>query len=125
VIKGDNYQTMTIDKLAVLYSDYEKTFQLYQRDLDIIKKVQGPQHLDVARIQGNLQYSIIVCENTGKHSHIIKGHLKTKEKVLSSQHPDVALALNNLSLLCYQMEDYKQARALQLRIEELSNNQKQ
>ena len=67
--------------------DYEKALPLYQRALEIIEKVLGPQHPDVATTLNNLA---VLYESMGDYEKALPLYqraLEIREKVLGSATP--------------------------------------
>ncbi|MHB8101221.1 MAG: tetratricopeptide repeat protein [Methanosarcina sp.] len=83
----------------------EKALPLYQRALDIVENVLGPQHLNVAiTLHGHAELYRLM----GDYEKALPLYLRAldiREKVLGPQHPDVATTLNNLAGLYESMGD--------------------
>jgi tetratricopeptide (TPR) repeat protein len=64
-----------------------------------------------ARLYRQALRSVIVAQGP-EHPSVYRRALVLKEKLLGANHPDVALTLNNLAVLCKQEGRYDKAAAL-------------
>jgi len=104
-----------LEKIA----QYEQALPLYLRALEILEKVLGKEHPDVATSLNNLA---MLYNSQGKYEEALPLYLRALEiweKVLGKEHPNVATSLNNLALLYDDQGKYEEALPLYLRALEI------
>lgn len=77
-------------------AEYDKALEYFTRALDILEKVQGKEHPDVALLRNNIG---TVYYHLGSYANALKYHtmaLGIREKVLGKEHPDVASSYSHI-----------------------------
>jgi len=85
--------------------DYEKALPLYQRALEIIEKVLGPQHPDVATTLNNLAGLYYHTERYEEALPLLERSLKIFESKLGPAHPNFKTTEQNIKVLKAKMEE--------------------
>lgn len=124
---GDTRYAASLNGLGRVYRDqgrYEEAATKYKQGLDIRRRALGPDHPDVAEIEGNLAG---VYRDTKQYegAHTLYEHaLRCDIQAFGKVHPYVATDLNNLGGLLRDMGRYEEAleksnMALELRLQVL------
>jgi CHAT domain-containing protein/Tfp pilus assembly protein PilF len=90
---------------------YEEARHSAERELAIIEKVYGPQHIYFAR---SLNCLAIACDVTGDYAKaetLFQRALEIREKELGPRHPDVAQVLLNLARHYNDTGDFRKAES--------------
>ncbi|MBL6945966.1 MAG: CHAT domain-containing protein [Rhodospirillales bacterium] len=101
---------------------YDEAEPLYERNLEIVERSLGPNHLSTANEANNLANLYSDQYRFDEADRLYKRALAIREKIRGPHHPDVADVLNNLAIL-YSSNDriddsfglYKRALAIQER----------
>lgn len=110
--------TRTLDTCAwasYFSGDAGKAEELFLRSLSIREKSLGPAHIDVANSTQNLAR---FYQKRGSYSKSLKYYqeaLAAKEKLLGPNHQEVAEALDQYACAMRQLDNIKEAEALQMR----------
>ncbi|EAW37505.1 kinesin light chain-like protein [Lyngbya sp. PCC 8106] len=94
---------------------YNEAIPILKRVLEIIERLLGENHPDVAQSLNNLA---ILYRDQGRYSEaepLFQRSLTIYEKALGENHPDVAQSLNNLAQLYYSQGRYSEAEPLHQR----------
>ena len=76
---------------------YDKALPLYQRALQIVEKVLGPEHPRTATSLNNLALQYKTLGAYDQALPLYQRALAIREKALGPEHPDTAVSLNNLA----------------------------
>jgi len=102
----------TLADIAKLYSDcaeYDDSFRLYKKELQIREKTLGKEHPNTATTYNNIA---LVYAHQGDYPKALEWSQKAlaiREKVLGKEHPDTATTYNNIALVYYNQGDYPKA----------------
>jgi tetratricopeptide (TPR) repeat protein len=102
---------------------YEEAETLFEHALEILKRKFDPEHPTIASAMNGLallyleqgQYVYVKqerCMKRGRYEeakNLFTHAWKIRERCLGKEHPDTALSLYNLAVLCYAQEDYGEA----------------
>ncbi|MEK6589626.1 MAG: tetratricopeptide repeat-containing protein, partial [Nitrospinota bacterium] len=101
-------------KVIELYGQgrYEEAISYAKRALEIVEKILGREHPDVATSLNNLAELYVSTGRYAEAEPLHKRSLAISEKALGREHPDVAKGLNNLALLYYSTGRYSEAEPL-------------
>jgi tetratricopeptide (TPR) repeat protein len=94
---------------------YAEAVPLGQKALNIVEKVLGPDHPDVATSLNNLAVLYDTQRRYAQAEPLYKRSLAIEEKALGPDHPDVGTSLNNLAELYRESGREKEAEALEKR----------
>jgi len=83
-----------------------------QRQLDILRRVLGSTHPDVAESLNNLAVLLNAQGDYAGAEPLYREALAMRRQVLGNEHPEVANSLNNLAYLLYGQGDYVNAEPL-------------
>ena len=117
---GADHPTLAtyLNNLALIYHGQGKAEQaepLYQRTLEISRKVLGPEHPDVARILNNLATLYRITGEYARAEPLYQEALAIQEKALGETHP-TAVTLMNLADLYSARDDRQRAQPLYERV---------
>ncbi|MEL7036262.1 MAG: tetratricopeptide repeat-containing protein, partial [Cyanobacteria bacterium J06592_8] len=91
---------------------YNEAITIAERVLEMIKKLLGPEHPDVATSLNNLA---LLYSSQGRYEEaepLYQQALEMYKKLLGPEHPNVALSLNNLAELYSSQGRYEEAKPL-------------
>jgi tetratricopeptide (TPR) repeat protein len=91
---------------------YEEAERLYRRALDILERVYGPEHHEVAVTLNNLAALAHARGRNDEAETLFQRALTIKERVFGPNHPDVAMTLNNLAVFYKSLRNYERAESL-------------
>jgi len=103
---------MTLSDIAELYKNcarYDDSLKLYEKVLQIRKKVLGDEHLDTATAYNNIAF---LYDSQGDYPKALEWYgkaLAIRERVLGKEHPDTATTYNNIAGVYYNQGDYPKA----------------
>jgi len=108
----------SLDYLAHFYEDigqYEEALSLYNKSLNLRKKVFGEASSDYATSLNNLAS---LYNKTGRYIEaqpLFVKAVRIREKTLGEEHPDYATSVSDLALLLYSTGKYSEAEELFLK----------
>jgi tetratricopeptide (TPR) repeat protein len=91
---------------------YSEAEPLYKKALELLQRLLGEEHPDVATSYNNLAG---LYKSQGRYSEaepLYKKTLELRQRLLGEEHPDVATSYNNLALLYYYQGRYSEAEPL-------------
>ena len=110
--------------LALFYEgrgDYAKAEAVYKRTLQLVEKILGPDHPDLAVALNNLGDLYTKLGKFSAAESLLERALEIDEKNLGPEHLEVAATLNNLAMVYFYQFEFAQAEELlkrALRIQE-------
>ncbi|CAF4181542.1 unnamed protein product [Rotaria sordida] len=109
---SDGYKAQYNLELGTVYKDigeYSKAITFYERAIDIYKKMNPPNHPDLASSYNNIG---LVYYKMGEYPKALSSYersLEIKKIALPPNHPDLALSYNNIGLVYDNMGEYSKA----------------
>jgi len=109
----------SVGTVLTLKGEYAKAEQEFHQAVDVLQKIYGPEHLEVASALNNLGNVLFQEKQVDKSLQCFERALQIKEKILGSEHPEIALPLNNIAHILQTQGQCQQAlaylgRALQI-----------
>lgn len=113
--RDDLRLALTLSSLAQAHQgqrEFVAAEPLYVEALDIVQRVRGPEHPDVAAILNNLGVLHRMHGQLPEAMQHLTRALDIKQQALGPSHPDVALTLMNLAQVYAARDDYEETLRL-------------
>jgi tetratricopeptide (TPR) repeat protein len=106
---------MSMNNLARIYEDrgrHEQAEALYAQTLEIMRRVQGPEHPDTLMMMGQLAGRESARGRYGKAEVVNRKLLETQQRIVGDDHPETARTMANLADNLLKQRKYAQAEPL-------------
>jgi len=117
--EDDPRLAMTLNNMAAIYHSqgkYAMAEPMYQRSLEIKKRVLGPEHLDVATCYHNLAVLHSAKHRYAEAETYYQQALAIREAAWGKDHPDLAGTLKSYAELLRRLERLDEAEQLEARL---------
>ncbi len=94
-----------LNNLAGLYQkkgEHSKALSLYEKSLEISRKILGDYHLDTATCINNIAELYRIQGDQSKAEELYEKSLEIITSIVGENNPHLAFTLNNLGILYYQ-----------------------
>jgi tetratricopeptide (TPR) repeat protein len=98
---------------------YGAAHALYLREVELRRRMQGPEHRDTLDAMANLAYAMWGRGSTKEAQRLEETVLSTQRRVLGRDHPDTLTSMNNLAHTLCDQGDLAGARRLEEEILEI------
>ncbi|KFY97528.1 hypothetical protein V498_02020 [Pseudogymnoascus sp. VKM F-4517 (FW-2822)] len=95
-----------------LLEEYQDAEKLYQRTVEVRRRVLGATHAETLRAMGGLANTLYCQEKYEQAGKLYQQVVEARKKVLGAEHLDTLSTMNGLAGALYYQEKYKQAEKL-------------